>query len=139
MPKTLTAHSPQHFARLTFSDTTGHSAWTPNCDVYETADFLCVKMELAGIWRDDLEIILDDRLLLVRGQRKDPCRQKQQRCSFRQMEVDYGFFERRIVIPRMVDGNRVLATFHNGFLHIELPKTEHSDHTIVTVIIQQPT
>ena len=94
-------------------------------------------MELAGIEREDLEITLDDRLLLVRGYRRDPCRQKHQRCSFRQMEIDYGFFERRIVIPRTIDGNRVRATFHNGFLHVELPKTEHSDHTTVTVIIQQ--
>ncbi len=138
MPKNLTGNAPQSFAYLTFSDTTSQTTWTPNCDVYETTDLLCVKMELAGIEREDLEITLDDRLLLVRGYRRDPCRQKQQRCSFRQMEIDYGFFERRIVIPRTVDGNQVRATFHNGFLHVELPKTEHSDHTTVTVIIQQP-
>ena len=138
MPKNLTANAPQSFAYLTFSDTTSHNTWTPNCDVYETADALCVKMELAGIEREDLEITLDDRLLLVRGYRKDPCRQKQHRCSFRQMEIDYGFFERRIVIPRTVDGNHVRAIFHNGFLHVELPKVEHSDHTTVMVILQKP-
>jgi len=92
-------------------------------------------MEIAGIEKEDLEITLNDRLLLVRGHRKDPCRQK--RCSFRQMEIDYGPFERRIVIPRSVDGSRVRAQFQNGFLHIELPKSQTSEHTTFTVIIEQ--
>ena len=122
---------------MSLSAAAGHSAWTPNTDVYETPDHLIVKMEIAGIDRDDLEITVNDRLLLVRGYRKDPCRQKQHRCSFRQMEIDYGYFERRIVIPRSVDGSGVRAQFNNGFLHIELPKAQHSEHTTVTVIIEQ--
>jgi HSP20 family protein len=111
------------------------SAWTPNTDVYETPDTLVVKLEIAGIEKEDIEITLNDRLLLVRGYRKDPCRQK--RCSFRQMEIDYGYFERRIVVPRSVDGARVRAQFKGGFLHIELPKAQKSEHTTVTVIIEQ--
>jgi len=138
MPKHLTDSVLQNFANLGLADTTSHNTWTPNTDVYETADLLVVKMELAGIERADLEITLQDRLLLVRGYRKDPCRQRQHRCTFRQMEIDYGFFDRRIVIPRTVNGNRVRATFHNGFLHIELPKADRSEHTTVTVILEQP-
>jgi HSP20 family protein len=137
MGRHLSDHNNQSLAYLSLSTASGHSAWTPNTDVYETADNLVVKMEIAGIDKDDLEITLNDRLLLVRGYRKDPCRQRQHRCSFRQMEIDYGFFERRILIPRSVDGNRVRAQFHNGFLHIELPKSQHSEHATVTVIIEQ--
>ncbi len=111
------------------------STWTPNVDVYETSDLLVVRMEMAGINKEDIEITLHDRLLLVRGHRKDPCRQG--RCKFRQMEIDYGYFERRIVIPRSVDGHRVRAQVQNGFLQIELPKAPSSAHTAVTVIIEQ--
>ncbi|MCG3148112.1 MAG: hypothetical protein PCFJNLEI_01554 [Verrucomicrobiae bacterium] len=138
MAKHLTDTVSQSFAYLSLSANANHSAWTPNTDVYETPDHLVVKMELAGIDREDLEITLNDRLLLVRGYRRDPCRQRQHRCSFRQMEIDYGYFERRIVIPRSVDGANVRATFLNGFLHIELPKAQHATHTAVTVIIEQP-
>jgi HSP20 family protein len=138
MAKHLSDTVSQNFAYLSLSANASHSAWTPNTDVYETPDHLVVKMELAGIDREDLEITLNDRLLLVRGYRKDPCRQRQQRCSFRQMEIDYGYFERRIVVPRSVDGAHVRATFLNGFLHIELPKAVNSEHTAVTVIIEQP-
>ena len=103
MAKELTDNLPQSFAYLGLSAAAGHSAWTPNTDVYETPDHLVVKVEIAGINKDDLEITVNDRLLLVRGYRKDPCRQRQHRCSFRQMEVDYGYFERRIVIPPLGD------------------------------------
>lgn len=113
----------------------GQGCWIPNADVYETPDRLIVKMELAGISREDLEVTLVDRQLVVRGNRPDPCRHG--KCSFRQMEIDYGRFERRIVIPRSVDGQRVMATYRNGFLHVELPKAEKSVHATVTVIIEQ--
>jgi HSP20 family protein len=111
-------------------------AWTPNTDVYETPDTLVVRLEIAGISKDDLEITLNERLLVIRGCRKDPCRQG--RCSFRQMEIDYGPFERRIIIPRSVDARRVRAQFQNGFLQIELPKAATSEHHTVTVIIGEP-
>jgi HSP20 family protein len=135
MPKNLDQHLQQSLAYMQLPALASHGAWTPNTDVYETPDHLVVKMELAGIEKDSLEITLNDRLLLARGYRKDPCRQA--RCSFRQMEIDYGYFERRIVIPRSVDGSRVRAQFQNGFLHVELPKSQQSEHTTVTVIIEQ--
>lgn len=138
MAKHLSDTVSQSFAYLSLSTSANHNAWTPNTDVYETLDHLVVKMELAGINREDLEITLNDRLLSIRGHRHDSCRQRSHRCSFRQMEIDYGSFERKIVIPRSVDGSRVRATFHNGFLHVELPKAAHSAHTAVTVIIESP-
>ena len=135
MAKTYDQHLQESFAYLSLPALASHSGWSPNTDVYETADSLVVKMEIAGISKDDLEITLNDRVLLVRGDRKDPCRQR--RCSFRQMEIDYGHFERHIVIPRSVDGSRVRAQFDNGFLQIELPKSEQSEHATVTIVIGQ--
>ena len=135
MAKTYDRHLQEGLAYLSLPALASHSTWTPNTDVYETPDSLVVKVEIAGIEKDDLEITLNDRLLLVRGHRKDPCRQRH--CSFRQMEIDYGYFERRIVIPRLVDGSRVRAQFLNGFLHIELPKSPTSEHATVTIIIEQ--
>jgi HSP20 family protein len=134
MAKTYDQHLHDSLAYLGLPALASHSAWTPNTDVYETPEGLVVTMEIAGIEKDDLEITLNDRLLLVRGHRKDPCRQK--RCSFRQMEIDYGPFERRIVIPRSVDGSRVRAQFQNGFLHIELPRSQQTEHATFTVIIE---
>ena len=113
----------------------GGSTWTPNTDVYETDQHLIVRMELSGISRDNLEISLHERLLTVRGARPDPCRH--QKCAFRQMEIEYGRFERRILIPRSVDAHAARAQFQNGFLQIMLPKSAHAQFTTVTVILEQ--
>jgi HSP20 family protein len=112
-----------------------HTAWSPNTDVFETAEVLVVRMELAGVRREDLQITLSDRVLLVRGRRQEPCRQGE--CRFRQMEIDYGCFERRILIPRPIDGGRARASFHNGFLQVQLPKAARTGPASVTVLIQQ--
>ena len=111
------------------------SSWTPNTDVYETPESLVVRMETAGIDKDRIEITLHDRWLQVRGYRRDPCRQR--RCSFHQMEIDYGDFERRILLPRKVDGRHARAQFHNGFLHIELPKSDTTESVTVTVTVEE--
>lgn len=111
------------------------STWTPNSDVFETEDRLVVKVELAGIRKEDLEVTIEGRMLIVRGVRHDPCRHH--RCTFRQMEIEYGHFEKRLVIPRSIDTNAVKAQYHNGFLHIDLPKAQKSDFTAVTVLIEQ--
>jgi len=131
------SHLANSLAYLSLSTSVTHSAWTPNTDVYETPDSLIVKMEIAGAEKENLEVTLNERLLLVRGHRKDICRQHQHRCIFRQMEIDYGHFERHIVIPCSVDGSRVRAQFYNGFLRIELPKAQHSEQKTVAVIIEQ--
>jgi HSP20 family protein len=111
------------------------SSWSPNTDVYESPETLVVTLEIAGVAADELDVTLRDRLLIVRGFRKNPCRKKP--CRYRQMEIDYGFFERCIVIPCAVDGHRARAQCHNGFLHIELPKTDKPVLGHVTVIIER--
>ena len=66
MAKTYDQHLHDSLAYLGLPALASHSAWTPNTDVYETPEGLVVKMEIAGIEKEDLEITLNDRLLLVR-------------------------------------------------------------------------
>lgn len=109
--------------------------WVPNTDIYENESSFVVRIEVAGMNRDDIHIHLAERTLVVRGRRPEPCRTG--RCSFRQMEIDYGIFERRLVIPRTVDGTRVKANYRNGFLTIDLPKVAKSDPTPLRVAIEE--
>lgn len=137
MARHITEHLTRSVAYLNLDTTGNHSCWTPNADIYETPELLIVKMELAGILKEDLEITLLDRLLVVRGCRRETCPHRQGRCSFRQMEIDYGYFERRLMLPSVVDAASAQTRFQNGFLHIELPKTSRGGQTAVTVVIEQ--
>jgi HSP20 family protein len=134
MAKHVNERVTQSFSRTSLFTTTPHGAWTPNTDVFETPELLVVRMEIAGVNREDLEIRLDDRMLIVRGDRKD-LPYKSRGC-YRQVEIDHGDFERRIVLPCRVDAQKAHAHLEDGFLQIELPKARQPQTPVVNLIIE---
>ena len=97
--------------------TTGR--WAPNTDVYSTEAGLVVKVELAGMKSDSLEIVVDGSRLRISGNRPDCCRSPQ--CSFLVMEITYGPFETVLDLPPGYDLNAAKAVYMNGFLRIDVP------------------
>ena len=97
--------------------TTGR--WAPNTDVYSTDTGLVVKVELAGMKSDSLEIVVDGSRLRISGNRPDCCRSPQ--CSFLVMEITYGPFETVLDLPPGYDLSAAKAIYVNGFLRIDVP------------------
>ena len=131
-------HIKHHVRTLQMVVLSGPSSdveWVPNTDVYENDTSFVVRMEVAGVTRDDIQITLSDRHLIVQGHRPDPHRTN--RCRFRQMEIDYGTFERRLALPRTVDNSHAKAYYRHGFLMIELPKAGQAKHTTVRLALEQ--
>jgi len=46
-------------------------SWKPATDAYETADEFIVQVDLAGMDPSQIEVLADDKMLLVRGIRPD--------------------------------------------------------------------
>lgn len=99
----------------------GESHWNPNTDVYVTDDSLVIKVELAGMRREDLELTVDGQRLLISGHRQDGCRAP--KCKFMVMEINYGTFECVIEVPPGYDLGQAKAAYHNGFLRVDVPST----------------
>jgi HSP20 family protein len=93
--------------------------WSPNIDVYVTEGSLIIKIELAGMQRQDLELTIEGRKLRISGQRPDGCRPPE--CKFLVMEINYGTFESVIEVPEECDLSVGKAVYQNGFLRIEAP------------------
>jgi HSP20 family protein len=100
-------------------DAGGQTHWVPNTDVYVTDDGLVVKVELAGMRREDLELAVEGNRLLITGQRPDGCRAPG--CKFLVMEIHYGAFECVIEIPAGYDLSQARAAYQNGFLRVDVP------------------
>jgi len=100
--------------------TSSETCWIPNTDVYAANDGLAVKVEIAGIRREDLELTAEGNYLKISGFRPDGCRSS--KCRFLVMEINYGAFESVIEIPAGYDLGRARAVYQNGFLHIDVPK-----------------
>lgn len=108
--------------------------WNPNTDVYECADGLVMRMEVAGVAADSVEVNLEAHALIVRGIRRGPCGdQTQAGVRYRQMEIEYGAFERVLPLPFGVDGEAARATVQGGFLEIRLPRTPTTRPTHIPI------
>jgi HSP20 family protein len=93
--------------------------WVPNTDVYVTDNGLVVKVELAGMRSEHLEITVENSRLRITGNRPDGCRAA--KCSFLVMEINYGPFESVLEVPPAYDLSQAKATYLNGFLRIDVP------------------
>ena len=100
--------------------------WLPRTDVYETETELVVRMEVAGVCRDTLGVSLskDRRTLTVRGNRAEKCVDERKKLRYHQLEVYFGTFERDITLPSelTIDSENIKATYHDGFVVVNLPK-----------------
>jgi HSP20 family protein len=96
--------------------------WLPAADVYQTADGWVVKVELAGVAAEDVEIDVQGNVLYIAGCRKDKS------CgagvSYQQMEISYSRFEKSLSFPASIDGVQVDHMFENGLLIIRLKKSK---------------
>jgi len=95
----------------------GRGAW-PSVDVEETEKEYRVTAELPGLEERDVEVLLQDGLLTVRGEKKLETEARNRSYS----ERFYGRFERQITLDRDVDDGAVNATFKNGVLTVTVPK-----------------
>jgi HSP20 family protein len=106
------------------SDDLGGGMFRPAVDVKEDADGYTVQVEVPGVAQENLNIMMQDNTLLIKGHKE----QKQQTgdAQFRRVERSYGSFARSLQLPRNVDGSKVSANLHDGVLDIRLPKLEES-------------
>jgi HSP20 family protein len=102
-----------------------HNAdWVPNADVIEHADGILVRLELAGVLHESIQIAVANAALLITGKRANPhTGSTAAGYRFRQMEIEYGPFERVLPLPYPIDHNQVQARYGNGMLEINLPRT----------------
>ncbi len=106
--------------------------WVPNTDVYTTDNGLVVKVELAGMRSEHLEITVEGNRLRISGNRPDGCRAA--KCSFVVMEISYGPFESVLDLPAGYDLGQAKAAYLNGFLRIDVPLQQRPmKHTKVLV------
>lgn len=92
--------------------------WNPAADVYRSDDGWIVKVDLAGVCSDELEIEIDQSILRVRGCRRDTY--FQEGFSYHQMEITYSRFEKTIQFPCSIAASSLAHHYLDGFLIVQL-------------------
>src|SRR5207244_12285694 len=93
--------------------------WKPRTDVYETDEEPIVHMDIAGMKAGDFSVELDAGILKISDERTASAREQGKR-HYLSMEVQIGPFERRFLLPVVVDPASIHATYEHGFLEIRL-------------------
>jgi HSP20 family protein len=73
------------------------AGWEPPIDVLETDTGLLIVVALPGVSREEIEIVVGQGELLVRGTRRWPTLQRPVRVH--RIELPHGRFERRLPLP----------------------------------------
>lgn len=102
--------------------------WCPNADVYRTADGWVVKVDLAGVSIDDLEIIIQGRTLRLSGCRRDTF--FGEGVQYHQLEITYSRFEKTLHFPCSIEGASLLRDYRDGLLILHLRGEEKCEESM---------
>lgn len=102
--------------------------WTPALNVYRCDQCIVICADLAGVKREAVEVRISSRRLVIRGERvaPEPTGDARKPVQVLAMEIDYGFFEREVVLPVDVEPRKAALEQQNGLLWIHLPLRAHA-------------
>ncbi|QRM29539.1 Hsp20/alpha crystallin family protein [Microvirga sp. VF16] len=112
---------------------TNRMAGWPHVEVVETDKDVRVCAELPGLEDKDVEVLMGDGVLTIRGERKSEIEDKERAFS----ERYYGRFERRIPLAWEVEEDRIDASFKNGVLTVTMPKSTENRPEVKRIAINR--
>ncbi|MDR1057597.1 MAG: Hsp20/alpha crystallin family protein [Coxiellaceae bacterium] len=89
--------------------------------VEEAKQFL-VKVDILGVDPKNIDIRLDHNTLTIKGEKENEHKEKKD--NFIRYERSKGSFYRRIMLPNVVDGDKIAAKSNDGVLIVTILKSE---------------
>jgi HSP20 family protein len=102
----------------------GKGVWSPPVDILERGDEVVLKMDLPGVSQDEIEVKVEENILIVQGERRFTKEVLDE--SYIQIERPYGTFRRTFNLPRMIEHERIKASYKDGVLRVVLPKRQEA-------------
>lgn len=98
--------------------------WIPPVDIKEEKDRYVLRADIPGVDPKDIEIIAENGILTIRGNR--PGETRESRVGYSRVERPCGTFYRRFSLPDTADLAQIAARSSNGVLEIGIPKLTHT-------------
>jgi HSP20 family protein len=114
-----------------FFDTNGGSSMpsfgainVPAANIVENKDHYEVSLAAPGMKKDDFNIDVEGNLLTISAEKEETKEEKDERYS--RKEFSYTSFSRSFTLPDWVNKDKIDASYENGLLKVNLPKTEEA-------------
>ncbi len=105
-------------------------SFNPNADVYVTSGgrTIFVQIELAGVDRDNIKLVVEGRTLYLAGVRGSDAHGAE---AVMQKEIEHGYFFKKIPLPMAVEADAAKAEYSGGMLTVKLP-VAHTSSMLVS-------
>lgn len=100
------------------------TSWNPLVDVTENDHAYLLNIELPGVSRNDVKIVVQDNQLTIRGEKKQE--KESNNSNYHRVERSYGSFQRTFTLPTTVRAEKIEANYNDGVLTITVPKAEEA-------------
>ena len=100
-------------------------------DVFEDDKRVVVRIEAPGMNKGDFDIQVLDDALVVRGEKRFEHESTEGR--WRVLQCAYGSFLRTVPLPTAVESDKARATYRNGVLKVELPKSSPGKPSVTQI------
>jgi HSP20 family protein len=104
----------------------------PTVEISDGDKEIRVTAEVPGLDEKDIEVLLNDGVLTLKGEKRAETEDKDRQFS----ERYYGRFERRIPLGYEIQEDKVDARFKNGVLTVTLPKSEKAQSQVKRIAIR---
>ena len=97
------------------------NSW-PSLEIDDRENEVRITAELPGLDDKDVEVVVENDILSIRGEKRSENEDKEKNFS----ERAYGRFERRIPLGADIDSEKAKASMRNGILTVTIPKKEQA-------------
>jgi HSP20 family protein len=93
------------------------SAWVPATDIFARDNDLVIRVEVAGVRPEDVEVTFSSGVVTISGERKTELGAGEE-AKFYVRERFYGTFRRAVNLPEGTHDSQIEAEFDNGLVEI---------------------
>lgn len=88
-------------------------------DLFSTEDEMIIQSAIAGVNPQDLDIVIEKDMIIIKGIRKNPSENGAK--DYFHQECYWGNFSRKVIVPLDIDAGRAKASIKEGILTIKIP------------------
>ena len=94
--------------------------FTPKVDIAESDKSFEIQMQLPGIPKEHIDIIIERDQVIISGERN--IEKNEEGKKFKSIESHFGAFRRSFTLPENINKDEIKANHTQGILIIEIPK-----------------
>ena len=111
--------------------TDGDAMWAPPLDFTETEAEYVIKLDAAGMPKENMDVSFENGILTLSGRREDTKHEETEKFIYREREE--GRFMRSLRVPTAILPNKIVATYEDGILNVKLPKEKKAPSSKVII------